>query len=115
MMLIYGNKELWESFTPEQAKEVIAQQDAFNNRYFESGELLGAYGLGYADQARMVRVENGMPVVTDGPYLESKEHMASAYILDVASAERAQEIAAEMPAAPLRGVEIWPILHEANP
>jgi hypothetical protein len=115
LMLIYGNKEFWESFPAEDWPEAIAKQEAFNRKYFDTGELLGAYGLADAEQARMVRVENGVPVVTDGPYLESKEYMASAYILNVESAERAQQIAAEMPYASVRGVELWPIQHESSP
>jgi hypothetical protein len=60
-----------------------------------------------------VRVRNAAPTVTDGPYLESKEYLASYYLLDVDSEQRALDIAAEMPFAAVRGVEVWPIVHEA--
>ncbi len=48
MAIIYGNKEMWAAFPPEVAAKAIGEVDAFNRRYTESGELLGAYGL--ADQ-----------------------------------------------------------------
>jgi hypothetical protein len=44
--IIYGNREMWQSFPPEDAARAICEVDAFNRRHAESGELLGAYGLG---------------------------------------------------------------------
>ena len=83
--------------------------------YRETGELLGAYGLADAAQARLVRRVDGQPAVTDGPYLETKEHMASFYLLDCESEERALQIAADMPWADAEPVELWPVMHEAKP
>ncbi|MEV0679399.1 YciI family protein [Actinosynnema sp. NPDC050436] len=113
LLMIYGNQEKWDSFPAEEWPEAIAKQEAFNTRYRESGELLGAYGLGDAVTAKLVRRENGVAVVTDGPYIESKEYIASLYLLDVASEERAREIAADIPFADADPVELWPILHES--
>jgi hypothetical protein len=115
MLIIYGNQELWDSVPAEEWATQIAAFDAFNDKFFETGELLGAYGVADAVQAKTVRVRNGMPAVTDGPYLETKEYLASWYLLDVEDQQRALEIAAEIPAAWSREVEVWPILHEAGP
>jgi hypothetical protein len=112
--IIYGNKELWESFPPEEAVRAIAEQDAFNKRYTQSGELLGAYGLGDELTAKTVRVRDGVPAVTDGPYIEAKEFVSSFCLLDVEDEARALEIAAEMPFAAQNAIEVWPILHEAG-
>ncbi|MCZ0980877.1 YciI family protein [Streptomyces diastatochromogenes] len=53
------------------------------------------------------------PAVTDGPYLETKEYLASFYLLDCESPERARQIAADMPFADVEPVELWPVLHES--
>lgn len=111
MLIIYGNEELWTSIPAQERDELIGRVDAFNRRHFESGELLGAYGVADAVQAKVVRVQDGMPAVTDGPYLESKEYLASWYLIDVPDEKRALEIAAELAAA-AREIEVWPILHE---
>ncbi|MPZ26622.1 MAG: hypothetical protein GEV12_09225 [Micromonosporaceae bacterium] len=113
LMLIYGNQEKWESIPAESFETEIAKQDAFNRKYRQTGELLGAYGLGDAVTAKLVRRQDGAPVVTDGPYLETKEYIASLYLLDCDSEERARQIAAEMPWADREPVELWPILHDA--
>jgi len=52
--------------------------------------------------------------VTDGPYLEAKEYMASFWMVDVPSWERALEIAADMPYVDIAPVEVWPVEHESN-
>ena len=97
LMLIYGNQKKWASIPAEEWPEAIARQDAFNRKYQETGELIGAYGLADAAPARLVRREGGVPAVTDGPYLETKEYIASFYLLDCESEERALQIAADMP------------------
>ncbi|PPK67402.1 YciI family protein [Actinokineospora auranticolor] len=114
LMMVYGNQEKWNSFPAEAWPEALAKQEAFNTKYRESGELFGAYGLADAVNARLVRREGGVPAITDGPYLETKEYMASFYLLDVESEERAQAIAADMPWADETPVELWPILHESR-
>jgi hypothetical protein len=115
LMLIYGNQEKWASIPAEEWPEAIAKQDAFNRKYQATGELIGAYGLADEVQAKLVRREGGQPAVTDGPYLETKEYIASFYLLDCESEERALQIAADMPWADVDPVEFWPIMHEAKP
>ncbi|MER7444642.1 YciI family protein [Micromonospora avicenniae] len=113
LLLIYGNQEKWSSIPAESWPEAIAKQDAFNKKYQGTGELLGAYGLADAAVARLVRRKDGAPAVIDGPYLETKEYLASLYLLDCETEQRANEIAADMPWADVEPVEVWPVLHEA--
>ena len=114
MLIIYGNQELWSSFEPTEMAKYIAAFDAFNKKYYDSGELFGAYGVADAAATKLVRLADGQPAVTDGPYLETKEYLASWYLLDVDGEERALAIAADLPSATSMPVEVWPILHEAS-
>jgi hypothetical protein len=114
ILIIYGNQELWDSFPADEWPKAIADQEAFNKKFFETGELLGAYGVADAAAAKTVRVRDGHPAVTDGPYLETKEYLASWYLIDVDGEQRALEIAAEIPFASVRQIEVWPILHESG-
>lgn len=114
LMLIYGNQEKWASIPAADWPEAIARQDSFNSKYRQTGELLGAYGLADVVNAKLVRRQDGQPAVTDGPYLETKEYIASFWLLDCESEERALQIAADMPWADQEPVELWPILHEAT-
>jgi hypothetical protein len=114
MLIIYGNQELWNSIDPADFEQEIAAYDVFNKKFYSTGELLGAYGVADAAASKLVRLTDGQPAVTDGPFLETKEYLASWYLLDVDSEQRALEIAAELPSAKWRPVEVWPILHEAS-
>jgi hypothetical protein len=114
MIIIYGNRDLWFAQPKDVLDELFAKFDAFNDKHLRTGELLSAYGVADPEHAKVVRVRDGMPAVTDGPYLESKEHLASWYLVEVPSEARALEIAAEVPAAALSQVEVWPIQHEGR-
>ena len=107
LLMIYGNQEKWASIPAEDWPGAIAKQDAFNRKYQETGELIGAYGLGDAVQARLVRREGGMPAVTDGPYLETKEYIASFYLLDCESEDRALAIASGHSSAGIEAHFSW--------
>lgn len=126
LLMIYANQQTWAGLGPQDWAEAIAAQNAFNDEFFATGELLGAYGLADAENAKVVRVRadpsatssagaTGAALVTDGPYLEAKEYLASYYMLDVEDEQRALEIAARMPFAAWRAVEVWPVMHEAGP
>lgn len=111
LAIIYGNRETWASLPAEEWPSAIAAQEEFNARFRASGELTSTFGLADESQARTVRVRDGVAAVTDGPYLETKEYVASAFVLDCASGERALQVAAEIPFAAVNAVEVWPILH----
>ena len=71
------------------------------DRLRDSGELVEAQALTWPQHAKVVRAASvSAPVLTDGPYAESKEVLAGYQIVDVESEERALEIAAELSSAP---------------
>jgi hypothetical protein len=78
----------------------IAFMIGFAKKLRGSSELVGAEGLASPAEAKLVRAgANGKPV-TDGVFAESKEFLAGFWIVEVPSAQRAYEIAAEASAAP---------------
>jgi len=93
-----------DKWSPEEVRAHIEFQQTLNHRLEELGELIDAQGLAGPDQARIV-VSDGTsaPLVTDGPFPESKELLAGYRIVEVDTPERAVEIAAEISAAPGQG------------
>ncbi len=63
-------------------------------------ELVSDEGLAFPDQAKLVRADKDGQPITDGVFPESKEFLAGFWIIDVPSAGRAYEIAAQISAAP---------------
>ena len=81
----------------------------------KSGELVSAEGLSFPDQAKLVRAgKDGRPI-TDGVFPESKEFLAGYWIVDVATPERAYEIAARASAAPGPGGALLNIPIQVRP
>ena len=88
-------------WTPGDIKAHIEFQQALNQELTERGELVDAQGLAGPELARFV-VSDGVtaPVITDGPFPESKELLAGYRLVDVDTTERALAIAAQASAAP---------------
>jgi hypothetical protein len=88
-------------WTPGDIKAHIAFQQALNAELAGRGELVDAQGLAGPELAKFVVWDGtGAPVITDGPFPESKELLAGYRLVDVDTAERAIEIAARASAAP---------------
>jgi len=86
---------------PEDIKGHIDFQQRFNDELTESGELVDAQGLAGPELARFVVADGASaPVITDGPYPESRELLAGFRMVEVDSVDRAVEIAARASAAP---------------
>ena len=90
-----------ENWRPEDLSAHIDFMKGFAGELAAAGELVGAEGLASPDQARIVRASgNGQPLVTDGPFTETKEFLAGYWIVQCGTPERAYEIAARASAAP---------------
>lgn len=88
-------------WTPQEIEAHIDFQRRLNAELRERGELVGADALTAPELAKFVVHDGvGAPVVTDGPFAESKELLAGYRMIDVESPERAVEIAAQVSAAP---------------
>ncbi|QXE33191.1 hypothetical protein KQY30_01620 [Streptomyces sp. GMY02] len=88
-------------WSPEEIRAHIAFMHDTNEQLSKAGELVTAEGLAGTEQARIVRAgSGGTPIVTEGPYPETKEFLAGFWIVDCDSAERAVELAAHVSAAP---------------
>jgi hypothetical protein len=99
----YPSMDQW---SPEDVRAHIEFQHVLNAELLERGELVDAQGLAGPEVAKFVRWDGaGAPVVTDGPYPESKELLAGYRLIDVESIDRAIEIAAKASAAPGRNGE----------
>jgi hypothetical protein len=111
--LIHNNPEAWQALSQEERDRHNSDADAFLERLTKSGELVGgAVVLAHPSNAKTVRLRNGVPAITDGPFAEGKEVLAGYYVLDCESIERATEIVATGdPSARHFAVEVRPIMH----
>jgi hypothetical protein len=110
MLLIYQNPAAFRELSSEEIDAVMADVGTLMTELTASGEWVGGEGLADPSTARTVRVRDGVPAITDGPYAEAKEQMVGYCIVDCESIERAVEIAARWPDARYWGMEVRPIM-----
>src|ERR1700761_3129555 len=84
--------------------------DVFNDGLRAEGHWVFAGGLGAPDPATMIDNRGGEAIVTDGPFVESKEYMAGFWIIEAADLDVALKLAAEGSKACNRKVEVRPFL-----
>lgn len=89
------------TWSPDDLKAHIQFMHDLNRELKAAGEFVIGEGLASPGEARIVRASSkGVPVVSDGPFAESKEFLAGFWILDVESVQRAYDIAGKISAAP---------------
>lgn len=96
MMLIYSG-ETAGGLSPERAERVKATHWRLIDEATRKGVLVGVGPLAPISSATTVRMQNGKPMVTDGPFAETKEHLAGYYILECDNLDEAIEWAAKIP------------------
>ena len=107
VLLIYDDPKAWDGVTPEEMQSIYGEYMAVS----QLPNTTGGAQLQQPETARSVRVRNGAPVVTDGPFAETKEILGGFYIIDAESTEEAEQIAARIPSARMGGtVEVRPVV-----
>jgi hypothetical protein len=110
MVLIYNRPGFVEDLSEAERTELFGEVDAMLKELTESGELLGTEALADPSITRTVRVRDGVPAVTDGPFIEAKEQFAGYLLVDCDSVERAVDIAARWPDAKRYAMEVRPVI-----
>ncbi|HEU4947227.1 MAG TPA: YciI family protein [Kribbella sp.] len=111
LLVLHLNPDVMDALSEEDKQAIYAGHESFIAALRESGEMLGTVALAEPAKSAVVRVRDGAPAVTDGPYLEAKEFLAGYYLVECKSAERAYELAAMIPDAKIEGlgVEVRPV------
>jgi hypothetical protein len=97
MLIMRGTDESYANLEKADFNEVLDTMGKFNDELIRAGVLLAAEGLDDPKEGVVVDFTGETPVVTDGPYGETKELFAGYYILDVASKQEAIEWAKRAP------------------
>lgn len=116
LLIMHNNPLVWDALTEEERDEVMGGHGAFIETVRKSGELIGTVALGDPSRSAVVRVRDGVPAVTDGPYLEAKEYLGGYYLVECGSRERALELAALIPDARVEGlgIEVRPVVFDGT-
>lgn len=109
LLLIHNNLEALKGFTEQQLVELSGGREhvaTLARDLMATGELVSVLALNEPGEEKDVELVAGTPVISDRPFLETKEYLAGAMVLHCASVERALEIAALIPLAQFRRVQL---------
>lgn len=116
MLMIWNRPGFVTELSDDERAELFGEVERLMAELTESGELIGGQGLADPSQARTVREQAGQPVVSDGPFLESKVQFGGYVAVDCETLERAEEIARQWPDVRHGGaIEVRAIMGETTP
>jgi hypothetical protein len=110
LLALIGDESPMADRTPEQMAEAMRAWDAYTNELRDSGAFLGGEGLQPSATATTVKLaQTGDPVVTDGPFAETKEQLGGYYLIDCNDLDEALAWAKKIP-MPGGAVEVRPVM-----
>lgn len=107
LLLVYGTDQAWDEAGREACYEESTQ---LAHRLKAAGQYLAAAPLHPVSTATSVRVREGKPLVTDGPFAETREQLGGYFLIEAKDLDEAIGIAAQIPGARVGTVEIRPVL-----
>ncbi|MFC3284571.1 YciI family protein [Litchfieldella rifensis] len=109
LCLIYNEERILDTMPDHEIEAVANECLAHCETLKESGHLITSARLGSVQTATTVRARNGRPLVTDGPFAETKEQLGGFYLIEARDLNEAIRIASNLPPGRLGCVEVRPI------
>ena len=110
MLLLTSNPADEPGPTDDSFGAYMGEWAAYSEALVEAGAMVSGEALHGAETASTVQVRDGKRIVTDGPFIESKEVIGGYYVIDVADLDAALEWAARIPNAHFGTVEVRPVM-----
>jgi hypothetical protein len=107
LLLIYENEAGRQNIDRQ---KVMEEYGKFTKSIVDSGHFKGGDGLQPTSTATTVRLKNGKPVTTHGPFAETREALIGYYAIEAKDLDQALEIAARVPAAKTGSIEVRPVM-----
>ena len=112
LLSVHGSDEEYASWSEEEMQKAYAETEKFNEKLRASGAWVFAGGLQPISQATTVDGTGEKPIVTDGPYAESKEYLGGFWVIEAPDLDAALKWAEEGSAACTGKVEVRPFQAE---
>lgn len=113
LLLIYGDEHAMDAAmgTASEAEQAVAMKEWFDytDWLVEKGWMRAGEALEPTSTATSIRAATGEPVVTDGPFAETKEQLGGFYLIETSNLDEAIEAAARCPGARYGTIEVRPI------
>ena len=109
MLMICRDEPAWDKMSVAERQRLYSETVALSEELTSRGQYLGGMPLQPSSAATSVRVRDGRPLVTDGPFAETREQLGGYMLIDVPNLDDAIAIAARIPLARTSTVEVRPV------
>lgn len=110
LLLVHHNEEAFNKIPEDKRKEMLAESIRLCHQLHDKRQYIHASPLQPEATGTVVRVRDGKPTVTDGPFIETKEQLAGYFLINAKDREEAIGIAERVPGARIGTVEVRPLI-----
>ena len=115
MLLIYHNEQLWNSHTEAERQEIYGEYRQLRDELTSRGQFLDGDQLEATTAANTVRLRESKPLITDGPFAETREQLGGFFLIEAKDMAEANQIAARIPSAREGSIEVRPVVASSQP
>jgi hypothetical protein len=109
MLLVHHDEEAFAKFSETKQQQMLEESVELTHQLHAKRQYINASPLQPAATAAIVRVRDGKPFVTDGPFIETREQLAGYFLIDAKDLNDAIRIAGRVPGARIGTIEVRPV------
>jgi hypothetical protein len=110
LLLVHHNEDMFNKIPEDKRKEMLTESIQLCHQLDAKGQYIHASPLQPETTGIAVRVRDGKPMMTDGPFIETKEQLAGYFLIDAKDRAEAIRIAERVPGARIGTVEVRPLI-----
>ena len=110
MLIVHHNEDAFKKMDKETQSQLLTESIELTHQLHATGQYVHASPLHPAATAVIVRVREGKPLVTDGPFIETREQIAGYFLIQAQNLREAIGIAGKVPGACIGTVEVRPLI-----
>jgi hypothetical protein len=110
LLIVHHDEEAFNKIEKEKRQQMLAESIELTHQLHAAGQYLSASPLQPAATAVIVKVREGKPLVTDGPFIETREQIAGYFLINALDLNEAISIATRVPGARIGTVEVRPLI-----
>ena len=109
MLLVHHDEEAFSKRSEAERQQLLQESVQLANQLHASRKYLSAAPLHPTAETTCVRVRDGKPLVTDGPFAETREQLGGYFLIDAKDLDEAIDVASRIPGARIGTVEVRPV------
>ena len=110
LLLVHHDEETFRKISKEKQQQMLTESVELTHHLHANQQYVHASPLHPAATGVLVRMREGKPLVTDGPFIETREQLASYFLIDARDLSEAVRIATRVPGARIGTVEVRPLI-----